>query len=436
MKKMNEISTAPRRNCPLSRSGIVSLLAGGLLCVGSTLNAQTADSHTADSNSQPAMPSGTYATPSTSYAPTPSTGNSSSSMGGKLPFLFSASVTEIYDDNIFIQPIKTSDFITQINLRGEYKIGDKAASDSNFFDASYAPSFDLYAHHSKQDSFNQLVSVLYEHRFSRLQLGLEQDYSKQSSTSASAGNLVTASVYTTTGTANYQFSDKLSLRSTSGFAAINYETAGYSSSNEWSENIYALYQLDSKISIGVGPRFGWLDISGAPNQTYQQLLGHVEYKYSRKVTFDLSGGGEVREYQGSVTGDKLSPVFNLEASYMPWDSTVITLSGGRRYLPSYNFTGQDYIDTNVALTGRQRFFQKFHYSLGLGYENDSYEGAGIAVVGPTRTDDYYYATTGVDWDPNTWLTASIFYKYQKDDSNLQTANFNDNQAGVSLSISY
>jgi hypothetical protein len=36
---------------------------------------------------------------------------------GRLPFRFSAKLAETWDDNIFIQPHKTSDFITQLTLK-------------------------------------------------------------------------------------------------------------------------------------------------------------------------------------------------------------------------------------------------------------------------------------------------------------------------------
>lgn len=436
MKEINQLINVRHRTHPSWQKKIIFLLAGVLVCSTSPLVADTTDSGAALPSGAPS--SGVYSAPAASLSPTTSTstGNAPAWQGGHLPFLVSVSLSEVYDDNIFIQPKKTSDEITQINLRGEYRIGDRAASDGNFLDVFYSPAFDLYANQSNQDSFNQLVGVLYQHRFSKLDLGLEQDYSKQSSTSAAAGTLVTSDIYTTTGTADYAYSDRLSLTGNVTQTVTGYEATGFSSSNEWVGNTYFLYKLDSKLSVGLGPAVGFLDIGAAPNQTFEQILGHVDYRYSRKLSFSLSAGAEDRQYQGSATGDKISPVFTLAGTYHPFIDTTLTLSGSRSYQPSYNTPGQDYLDTNVSLTASQLFLQKFTYNLGLGYENDGYEAAGIVLTGPTRSDDYFYATTSVGWNPNKWMMTSIFYKYQKDDSNLAAATFDDNQVGLSLSLSY
>jgi hypothetical protein len=381
-------------------------------------------------------PSGTYWTPTASLVPATSSRNAPVWEGGHLPFLVSASLSEVYDDNIFIQPQKTSDLITQINLKGEYRAGKQAASDGNYLDAYYAPSFDLYADHSRQDSFNQLADVFYQHRFSKLDLSLEQEYVHQRETSAAAGNLVTASVYTTNASADYAYSDKLTMTSNFTQRVTDFETSGYSSSNEWVEDAFFLYKLDSKLSIGLGPRFGWLDVTEAANQAYQDILGRLTYNYSGKLTFNVAVGVEYREYQGSATGDQIEPVFNLAGTYKPFIHTTLTLSGGRAFNPSYDFHSQDYIATTVSLTARQRFLQTFYYNLGMGYENDSYQGAGVVVTGPNRNDDYYFVTTGFDWQPNNWLMSSLFYRYQRDDSNLASSRFTDDQVGLSVSASY
>ncbi|MCE0497059.1 MAG: outer membrane beta-barrel protein [Methylacidiphilales bacterium] len=427
------------------RRGMTCLVSGVLLGFFSSLFADVPDTGTgiaapSGTYSSPegiVAPSGTYASPSNALAPTTSPSSAPFMESGHLPILFIATVSEVYDDNIFVQPNKVSDFITQISLLGEYKIGNDKAIDASYFDIFYAPSVDIYADHSGQDSFNQRAGLLYQYRFSKLALGLEQTYARESATSAAAGNLVTSSVYVTKASADYNYSDKLSVIGDFTQTLTDYETAGFSYSNEWAADAYFLYQLDPKLSIGFGPTVGWLDLGyGAPSQTYQQMLARVNYLYSGKLSFNLSAGAEVREYSGSVTGDTVEPVFSLSGTYQPFINTNITLVGQRQFDPSYNFYGQDYIATSVSLIGRQRFLQKFYYNVGFGYENDSYQGAGIDLTGPARDDDYYYATTGFDWDPNSWLKASIFYKYQKDDSSFSNFSFTDNQVGVSASFSY
>jgi hypothetical protein len=356
--------------------------------------------------------------------------------GGRLPFHISVTLGEVYDSNIFFQPNKTSDFITQLGVRGEIKFGDQEVTDGNYLDGYYAPSGALYADHSSEDFLNQDVDLLYQHRFTRLTLSLEQSYTKTTATSFSIGNLVTSNIYTTNAKATYAYSDKVEINSSFSQVFTDYNTAYYTSSREWINDEYFLYKLDSKLSIGIGQRFGFLDFEGAPFQTYQQLLPRLKYDYSGRLTFQLAAGAEYRQYNQSGRADRFTGVFELSGTYQPFLDTTISLRGSRHYVPAYGFNDEDYLATNVSLTGRQKFLKEFYFNLGLGYENDSYLYNGTGFTGPNREDNYYFATTGLDWDPNTWLVVSSYYKYQKDASNFSAFSFDDNQVGFSIEASY
>jgi hypothetical protein len=371
-------------------------------------------------------------TPETAINP----GTSSSFGNSKLPFHITASLGEVYDDNIYIQPHKVSDEITNISVRAEARFGDGQASDSNYFDASYQPSYLVYAEHSHDDALDHNVDVYYQHRFTRLTLSLEQTFNRDQSTDAAVGNLSTANIFNTLAKADYLYSDRLDLTAAFSENVTNYVTAGYTSSDESVGDLYFLYKYDPKLSIGIGPRFGFLDVQEAPNQTYQQLLVRVNYDYSGKLSFKMAAGGEYREYEGNAHGDTLSPVFELSGTYMPDPSTILTLAGSRHYVPSYDFFGQDYISTSVTLSASQRFFQKFYLKLAVGYENDEYQFDAQGLTGPSREDDYVFVNPGLDWRPNGWLVASAFYRFQTDMSSFAAYTFNDNQVGVSLSVSY
>lgn len=421
-------------------AGLATTLSFALLALISPVKADDGNGLVAPSgayNAPPGTvaPSGTYMAPAGNFSPNIVPGNPYIPEG-HLPVVFSASVGEIYDDNIFISPVKTSDYITQINLMAEYKVGNDKAIDAGTFDIFYAPSFDIYANHSAQDSFNNYAGAQYQYRFSKLTLGIQQTYDRNSSTSAPAGTLVTTSNYVTTASANYFVDEKFSVVGTFNQKILDYETAGFSDSNEWVGDLYFLYKYDSKLTLGFGPKFGWLDVTLAPNQTYQDFLGRADYAYSKKLSFSLYAGAEVREYQGPASYTRAAGVFNLSAIYQPFTNTTLTLACGRQFEPSYNFYGQNYMASRVSLTGRQRFLQNFYYNLQLGYENDAYQSAGVGLTGPARNDNYYYITTGFDWTPNNWLTSSIFYKYQTDISNFSGFTFNDNQVGISVGFKY
>jgi len=380
-------------------------------------------------------PSGPYMAPAGNFTPNLTPGNSYIPEG-HLPVLFTASISEVYDDNIFISPNKISDYITQINLMADYRVGNDKAIDAGTFDIFYSPSFDIYANHSAQDSFNNYAGAQYQYRFSKLTLGIQQTYNRNSSTSAPAGTLVTIANYVTRASADYAVSSKLSVVGVFTQNINNYDSPGFSDSNEWIGDLYFLYKYDSKLSLGFGPKFGWLDVTLAPNQTYQDLLGRANYNYSKKLSFTADAGVEIREYQGPAAYDKVAGVFNVSAIYQPFTNTTLTLACGRQFEPSYNLYGQDYMASRVSLTGRQRFLQEFYYNLQVGYENDAYQSAGVALTGAARNDNYYFVSTGFDWNPNSWLTGSVWHKYQADNSNFSGFTFNDNQVGISAGFRY
>jgi hypothetical protein len=356
--------------------------------------------------------------------------------GGRIPFHVTVGIGESYDDNIFIQPHKTSDYITTLNAKFELRLGDGSAVDSNLFSLYYQPTGLLYARHSKEDSLNHNVDVLFQHRFTRLVLSLEQSYARAQSTNAAFGNLVTSEVYNTIATADYSYSDKFDIRGTFTQNFTDFQNPGYTSSREWDGDLYFLYHYDPRFSFGLGPRFGFLDIQQAPNQTFQELLARANYAYSGKLNFSADAGGELREYQGGTPGDTATPVLDISANYTPTNTTLVSLVASRHYSPSYNFIGQDFISSAVDLSFSQQFLEKFNLRLTLGYENDDYGYAAPNLTGGTREDNYFFANPGVDWRPNGWLVVSAYYRYQRDDSNFDAYTFNDNQAGLSLSATY
>jgi hypothetical protein len=391
----------------------------------------------ASSGPAPAAPAASAASSTVTTAPAALPATSSSFWpSGRLPFHVSVTLGEIYDDNIFIQPHKTSDFITQLTVKGEIKLGDKDEVDGNYLDAYYAPSGSIYADHSSEDFINQDLELFYQHRFSRLAVSLDQVYAKETATSISIGNLVTSNVYTTNLKADYAYSDRLDITSSVSQVFTDYDTALYSSSGEWVNDDYFLYKWDSKLSLGFGPKFGFLSFAGAPLQTYQQFLPRLEYDYSEKLTFSLAGGAEYRQYNQQGQGDLLTGIFDFAGTYHPWLDTTLSVNGSRHYVPGYGLTGDDYLATNVGLNGRQKFLKDFSFNLGFGYENDDYLLSSGGPSGESREDNYFYVSTGLDWTPNTWLLVSGDYKYQNDSSNFQAFSFDDNQLELSVEASY
>jgi hypothetical protein len=354
----------------------------------------------------------------------------------RIPFHVTATLGEVYDNNIFNQPRKVSDFITRVSVRGELQLGNLQETDGNYLDAVYVPTLHLYARHSHEDGVDENVDVLYGHHWTRLTLSLEQLYTDSQTTNASIGGLVTTTDYSTTAKANFAYSAKLDLGATFKQEFISYNEAAYTNSKEWTGDVHALYHLDSKLSLGLGPRFGYLSIENAPNQTYEQILARAVYVVSDKLNFRGEAGGEDRQYRTASRSDTLTPIFHLSGIYLPFPSTKIAANASRLFTPAYSFVGQDYLATNVYLAATQRFLGAYYLGLSAGYENDDYQFVASGDTGPTREDNYFYVQPNLRWSPNGWLQVSAFDRFEEDNSNFDAFAYDTNQVGVSCSATY
>ncbi|MCE0483902.1 MAG: outer membrane beta-barrel protein [Methylacidiphilales bacterium] len=430
---------------------ILLLTAAGSYAWAAAPDSQPGASQTTTQTTSPdtASVSATTSTTTTGHTPI-------SFFDQKLPVTFTLSAGETYDDNIFIQPTKSHDWVTDIQPGVDLAFGDpilltpnlgienpnanpENESNSNYLSVTYHPTFLLYADHSHLDTVDEFADALYAHQFSKLTLSIEQSYAKLSQPTiqtSAAGSMVDRDVYVTTARANYVYSDKLSTYGTFTQTVTDFQTPGFTDSNEWTGDYYFLYQVLPKLSVGFGPRFGFVDIVGAPNQTWQAGLVHFYYTPTGKLAFTLDVGAEDRQYESPGPGDKATPILDATGTYQPFDSTTISLSAGRDVHASNSFIGQNYTASRVQLGLRQRFVQVVYFNLNVGYEHDQYNFASSGLAGPERQDDYYYVKTGLEWDANDWLTVNGYYQYSEDNSNFAAVSFNDNQFNIGATLKY
>jgi hypothetical protein len=354
-------------------------------------------------------------------------------LDSRLPIHFTLDFTSYYDDNIFISPVKTDDYVFHISPGVTYSFGEEGESD-NYLALKYVPTVIEYYTNSQQDAVNQNADMLYEHNFKKLKLSLEQNYAHTNDTSIQAGTIVVGSVYDTIARASYDYSDKLSIQADFDQSLSYYPNPGYNNIYEWSGGAYFLYQITPKISLGVGPRAGYVAVPTQPGQTWEQGLVHLTYNVTEKISLNASAGGEVRQFDTSIP-DQVTGVFNLGAYWTPFQDTSLNIGGYRKNDPSYSIGGSNFTATGVTAGIRQTFLENFAIGVNGGYENDDYTAASLSVTG-ARSDDYYYIHPYFQWNPERFFSLTAFYQYSANDSNLKSVTFNDNQVGTSLTFRY
>jgi hypothetical protein len=371
----------------------------------------------------------------------------------KLPIKFGLKVAETYSDNIFYQPQKTYDYRTEISpfltltlgtpIRlypelNEETIDIKSNSGNlNFLQVTYRPTIALYAENPDLNTVDEFADALYAHQFAKFTLSIEQKYERLSQPTIednAAGTLIHRDIYTTTARTSYIYSDKLSSYGTANQIVRNYQSDLDTDSTEWNADYYFLYQFFPKLSLGLGPRIGFVDVDKAANQAYQGALVHLFYPASGKLSFMLAAGAELRETEHNAQADRVSPIFEAQAVYKPFDSMTIILDAGRHRIVSNTQVGQDYTANVVSIQVRQRFLQSVYLTLTGGYQDDEYSGAD--APGPVRDDSYYFVRAGVEWTSKDWLAIDGSYQYSRDDSTDQAFTFDENKFVVSATVKY
>ena len=357
----------------------------------------------------------------------------------------------VYDDNILLT---TSDQIDDFyfTLEGGVTLGwgDIVGSNQNYLRLDYAPSAIIYFEHSDANGLQHVIRLTGQYHFRRLSVVLNQDIELLTGTNLGSfgstgpnsspgvrldsGGITDVNIFTTSGSFAYDLSGKTFLSGGLQHILYDYED-DLIGSETISGNLFINFVYSPKVTIGLGATAGynWVD-APSPDQTYQQLNGRVTYQATGKVTFNASGGIEFRQFDSEGDGSYVSPVYDLGATYAPFDGTSISLNGTRRIENSAVAAGQDYAKTNINLSLRQRFFQRIYLGIAFGFENSTYFST-VHGVDARREDNYYFVQPGIDVTINGYWTAGAYYLRRENDSNTSFG-FEDNQFGIRTSVAF
>jgi hypothetical protein len=359
----------------------------------------------------------------------------------------------VYDDNINIShDNRIDDYYIAIEPGITIGYGDIIGREGNYIRLDYQASIFLFVDHDDADSVQHLIHLEAFHRFSRLALTLGQDVSVLDGADV---NLTTSGTSSTTGTiANIDVGGR--TRFTLGGTRLGwtYDLSGKTflsgeflntlyayqddliSSDSFSGSLYINYNYSPKLAVGIGGTGGynWVD-SPTPEQTFEQANVRATYQATGKISLNASAGAEFRQFGDNGASDRVSPVYELGVTYLPFDGTTITLTGSRRTLNSAIFAGQDFASTNIIAGIRQRMFERVYLSVSGGYENSDYFSA-LAGISASRHDNYYFVEPAVDVSIMRFWTAGAYYLHRENESNFTAFSFYDNQIGLRTTLTF
>ena len=367
-------------------------------------------------------------------------------------------VRGVYDDNITLAPPgfrKFSDWYVGIQPAIALGFGDVVGRQGNYIRLDYAPEIDIYIDHDEFNDVQHLIRLEGQYNFGRLTLNLTQDVQILTATDTNSvignGTVISianvdvagrtdVNVYRTHLGAAYFLTDKTFLSGDAEYAIYDYDTS-LISSERFIGHLYFNYIPTGKLVLGIGGGGGieWGD-SPTPDQPFGSVNARVTYQATGKISLYAMGGVEFRDFEDENTsrgGTYTTGVYELGATYQPFDGTLITLRGNRRVAVSAVLPGQDFTLSNIIAGIRQRLFQRLFLGVTGGYEHDNYFST-INGVNATRDDDYWLIEPTLDVvifnhpSPTFPFGASVgaYYLHRENASNVNTFDFIDNQVGI------
>jgi hypothetical protein len=376
-------------------------------------------------------------------------GGAASAVPRKFHYKVHVTVRGVYDDNIELSNTnRSSDYYFAIEPGITLGYGDIVGHEGNYIRFDYEPSIFLFVDHDEANAVNHIIRLEGYHSFGRLAMTLDQDIQLLEGANLNtttdglsnvgiidAGGRNAVNLYTTRLGATYDLSGKTFLSGGLDYSIWDYQDT-LISSEYLSGNLFINYNYSPKLVIGLGGSGGynWVD-SPSPNQTFEQANVRMSYQATGKISLSASGGVEFRQFENDTRGTHVSPVYELSATYQPFDGTNITLSGSGRILNSAALAGQDYMATTINAAVRQRLLGRIYLGLTLGYEHAEYFDA-INGVNATREDNYYFIQPTVDLTVTRWWTAGVYFLHREDDSSTENFSFYDNQIGVRTAFEF
>jgi hypothetical protein len=344
-----------------------------------------------------------------------------------------AAADVVYNDNIYVQPAhKTSDLIWTLTPQLSLGAGDYVQKEESWLTIDCAPSFIHFTTHDANDAIDEDARLSFEWRPASWTFGLKQSFQQLSGPVVEAGQRVNRDIYDTNLYAKYELSSKTTLE-LDGSQAVNDYAAPLFSYTLRTLSGWADYWMAPKIKVGAGCIGGFLDISDAFNQTYEQGLVRAEYDPSDNMKITGSAGAELREFQ-SGRQNKWNGLFSLDGNVQAWENGRILLDAYRQGESSLVAGDQNYEVTGISGGVSQVFDEKYTLSCTGGFNRaDYYATAPDAVV--NGSFDYFFVRTGIDWRLSGPFAMGVFYQYQQSWTSEATA-FNNNLTGFQMAYHF
>jgi hypothetical protein len=293
----------------------------------------------------------------------------------------------------------------------------------------YSPTLSYYSDSHFRNTVDQSVGLRWGTLYQDWVLGFSQSYGSSSAPTIETGTQTDSETYTTAANATYRINTEMSVDLT---ASQNFSFADqFTTTRTWSTMDWLNFALWTRADIGVGVGYDYNELNPGPDVMDEQLQARTRWRLTDKTSFAVHGGLQDEQYLTNGAGSRAFFIFGASAVYRPVATTEISLSADRSTTPSL-FQGQVIEDTGVSLGINQRLLKRLNLSLSASYGESRYLSTIPSVSTTNRVDTYYSFGARLGTAVLKRGTASVFYQYSDNMSNVKGFGYVSSQVGLEL----
>jgi hypothetical protein len=296
----------------------------------------------------------------------------------------------------------------------------------------YTPTWTLYSNKSFTDSFDQSANIAGAFAQENWSLHVTQSYNSSHASLVETAEQTFQQTYGTAIDLTHYLNDQISVEDT--FTQTIRRVDPPPETYEWTNTDWLHYRFSSGLDTSLGVGLGYLEDHPGVDSEYIQPQAQVSYPIGTKLSMDVHGGYEDREFLGTPTRKLGTPIYGASLNYVLFEATEISITGSRQVEPSF-FSNQVTRSTGWTANLSQRILGHFMFTGSIGYQQSDYL-AEVSTVPVNRSDDNRFYTLKLSTPLLGRGRIDVFYTRNQNSSNQGAFAFSSSQVGVELGFTY